>query len=141
MQITLCEKCGQAYLKDQGMNGCPQCLQDLLEKVNTVWFDRELEVPVSSTSNEDNSRRRELWELNVHERLERILKRVPATSVMKQELVESVRNIPIKERDEFSTKLKQLLNRLEEHQIWWGKVLHKLNEPPEVSLVKTDDIG
>lgn len=137
MEIILCEKCGQTFYKELQMNSCPQCHQELLEKIQTTWFERELEN--SLTWNSEVRRKREVWELNVQERLERLLKKIPATIVMNKDIVESVRLIPVAEREVFYDNLNLLLNRLEEHHSWWLKVLHELKKPPEVALVNSDD--
>lgn len=141
MDVALCERCGQSYFNDTGIIKCPLCLQELHEKINTRWFGSSHDAPAPTSPAEVGSRRREVWELDVQERLERLLKKVPATIAMNTEIVDSVRAIPVAAREDFSDNLNLLLSRLEEHYRWWSKVRKELSQPPDVVLLHDKDFN
>lgn len=114
MEIMLCEKCGQAFFKEKGMNNCPQCYKELLDKIHNLWFEHEQDLP--NLPRDISPSRRDVWELNVQERLERLLKKIPANIAMNNEIVYSVRQIPVEQREWFYDNLKLLLYRIDLHQ-------------------------
>lgn len=80
--------------------------------------------------------RKEIWEMTIEERLKRLLNKVPSIIWMNDEIVQSVRNIPVEEKQDFQLDVMALVNRLENHLEWWKKVLAESEKPPSLSIVK-----
>ncbi|MFC5651259.1 hypothetical protein ACFPYJ_19535 [Paenibacillus solisilvae] len=81
--------------------------------------------------------RKEVWQMSVEERLSRLLKRIPDTVWMNDEVVESTGQVPIQYKSEFSNDVKRLLQRLENHHHWWSKILSETEKQPKLSVIKT----
>lgn len=133
LELSPCHKCGHTYLKAEGMKRCPQCENELLEKIHQAWF-KEKEEHMETIDPKKDNHRREIWELDLKERLNRMLKRIPATIAMNNDLVMSASYMPIDQREDFIDYLKLLLIRLDEHKLWWEKVYMELIKPPAISL-------
>jgi hypothetical protein len=74
--------------------------------------------------------------MTIQERVGRLKNEIPSDIWMNDEFVDSVRNIPIEERQDFQLDVLVLINRLENHLEWWKKVLIESEKPPTLSVIK-----
>lgn len=95
------------------------------------WFKSREDEPEHS---KQAAREKAAFELNIIDRLERTMKRVPAACNIDDNIVVSTRQIPIAQRDDFSYKVETLLSRLRSLYYWWDKVADELKKPPEIKL-------
>lgn len=83
--------------------------------------------------------RKESWELTLEERLERVIKRVPAYPNMNDEIVKTASSIPIYKRQYIRNYLDVLIYRLNRQLYWWEKVRDELDKKPEMKAVKWNE--
>ena len=74
----------------------------------------------------------------VHERVKKVKKKVPATIERLKDLLPLIDQVPIDQKEHFESETKVLLHRLREHYEVWAKVLEASEkiQPPTIRRVK-----